>query len=196
MSARARRRGSPAARPCSSPARRCGARPPPAAPRATRQPPQVVDHARAHVALASRRGRGCRRSAPRSPWPRPRARSRRGSPSASPPRGARSRPGPGRRRRAATGPGDPVQAARSRPVALGSPYSIMCAGVWRYRLQPRVSARHAGQRARPPRGRGAATSLSWPSLRHARLHLRRGRHARPGARLPGGVRAPAPTTSR
>ena len=58
------------------------------------------------------------------------------------------------------------------------------------RPQPRVSARHARERARPPRGRRLRRGRAGRALRHARLRLRGGRHARPGAGLRGGVRGP------
>ena len=53
-----------------------------------------------------------------------------------------------------------------------------------------LPGRQPGQRARPPRGRRLRRGRAGRRARHPRLHLRRGRHARPRPRLPRGLRAP------
>ena len=159
---------------------------------------QVVDHARAEVAVGLAVAAVVEGQRDEAVAGRRRARSRRGSPCASPRRAGPSPPGPGplairaatgtrRCRRACPAPSEAGCAARA--VHNARQYGG-------YRPQPRLPARLARERARPPRGGGLRRGRAGGALRHARLHLRRGRHARAGPRLHRGVRGPGPTTSR
>ena len=60
----------------------------------------------------------------------------------------------------------------------------------------RVPARQPRQRARPPRGRRLRRGRARGRVRHARLHLRRGRHPRARPRPTSTRSGRAPTTSR
>ena len=153
-----------------------------------RQQAQVVDHRRIRGRPRSRRGRGCRRSARRSRCSAASAGEvgvvllARAGAVQHHHRGPRALPRPGatgttRCRRA---PG----LVRRLDVQLGGHNARQYGG---YRSQPRVPARHARQRTRPPRGGRLRRGRAGRALRHSRVHLRRGRHARAGARLRGGV---------
>ena len=89
--------------------------------------------------------------------------------------------------RAPQAPGDAGEACpspRRLDVQCGGHNARQYGG---YRSQPRVPAGLARERTRPPRGGGLRRGRAGRALRHARIHLRGGRHPRAGAGLRGGL---------
>ena len=172
----------------------------------------VAERRGAHPVLGRRHGPAGRRPAPPSRSPRRPGRSRRGSPCVTPLRGRSPSPAtaeatPGARACRAAPRAPPSGSARTWscsshcasysspaavercPVKMARPMSATSREVDRRGLA-RVSAGEPCQRAPPPRGGRLRRGGGGRRVRHARLHLRRGRHPRQGARLPRRLRRP------